>query len=167
MSRMVGVPLSIASRKRSSLSLSPSNVTVRVLSLIAAFSPGAALYPVRLHVNGSAPAADAPSTSARQATLTNGILIAPSKSRIPNPESRIPSHRLEVVVVGAFVKRIGWTNAPLVATSHAAKRTHFLPEALNGTVNFFLPNGARSVVEMIWRSVVFPSPHTTSTKLSG
>src|SRR5262249_5341790 len=75
-------------------------------------------------------------------------------------------HRPAVVVVAA-VSRIGWTNAPLVATSHAAKRTHFLPAALNGIVNFFLPNGARSVAGMIWRSVLVPSPHTTSTKLSG
>ena len=54
-----------------------------------------------------------------------------------------------------------------MATSQAAKRTHFFPDALNGIVNFFFPYAGRSVAEMIWRSVLTPSPQTTSTKSSG
>jgi len=48
-------------------------------------------------------------------------------------------------VVDAAVNLIGCTNAPLVATSHAAKRTHFLPATLNGMRNCFFPKAGRSV----------------------
>src|SRR5438093_2087519 len=71
-SRMVGVPASIARRMRSSVSLSPSHVTVSVLSLTAAVRPGAALYDVKLHVNGSAEAAEVIN---RSITIAIGILI--------------------------------------------------------------------------------------------
>lgn len=42
----------------------------------------------------------------------------------------------------------GWVKAPFPAESHTAKRTHFLPAASNGMLNFFEPNGARSVAEI-------------------
>ena len=63
-----------------------------------------------------------------------------------NDRPRRPPHWATVVVERVNV--VGWTKAPLVATSHAANRTHFLPAALNGISKRFLPNGAKSAIEM-------------------
>src|SRR5206468_9977206 len=77
------------------------------------------------------------------------------------------THRDAVVgVTGAF-SHVGSTNPPLPAESHTANRTHDLPLASNGMAKCFVPNGPRSVAEMIWRSIFLPSPQTTSTNDNG
>src|SRR5205814_8500089 len=73
----------------------------------------------------------------------------------------------DVVVLVSLLTQIGWTNAPVPAESHTAKRTHALPAGSNGIANFFAPNAPVSVAGTIWRSIFFPSPHTTSTNDNG
>src|SRR6185295_1826139 len=77
------------------------------------------------------------------------------------------THRDPAVVVVLCDTHDGCANAPLPALSHTANRTHALPVASNGIAKCFVPNGPRSVAEMIWRSTFLPSLHTTSTKFSG
>src|SRR5690242_21801054 len=61
----------------------------------------------------------------------------------------------------------GCVNAPLPAESQTAKRTHFLPAASKGILNFLEPKAGRSVAEMICVWVESPSPQTSSTNSSG
>ena len=74
------------------------------------------------------------------------------RSRRPQADgsARAPrSHRDAVVgVTGAF-SHVGSTNPPLPAESHTGNRTHDLPLASNGMAKCFVPNGPRSVAEMI------------------
>src|SRR5262245_42231152 len=79
----------------------------------------------------------------------------------------LTSVHFDAVVRDADASQIGWTNAPLPAESHTAKRTHALPVASNGIENFFAPKAPVSVTPMTWRSIFLPSPHTTSTNDSG
>ena len=58
-------------------------------------------------------------------------------------------------------------NAPFPAESQAAKRTHFLPVASNGMRYRCVERGTSDVAGMIWRSVVWPSPQTSSTNSAG
>src|SRR5258708_267236 len=61
----------------------------------------------------------------------------------------------------------GCVKAPFPAESQAAKRTHFFPAASNGMVKRLAPNCGKSAARMILRSVVWPSPHTSSTNSRG
>src|SRR5262245_25836415 len=75
-SRIVGAPASTARRSRISWARSPSHVSVRTLSAIAAVRPGAALYPDKLQTSGSADAAAAEHTNAIAATPAPILVMA-------------------------------------------------------------------------------------------
>ena len=79
----------------------------------------------------------------------------------------VRSRRGPHFVTLASASHCGCVNAPLPATSHIAKRTHFLPVASNGIDSFFEPNACRSVAGRACFVTVFPSPVTTSMNAIG
>src|ERR1051325_5152905 len=67
----------------------------------------------------------------------------------------------------SYLIQTGCTKAPFPAESQAANRTHAFPFASKGIEKCFVPNADRSVACITCRSILVPSPHTTSTNERG
>src|SRR6185503_19771827 len=113
-----------------------------------------------VHCIGSAYSAD--EESAKTAAIKAILMFLLQRCSDLRLRSSDMAHRPAAVPVEPDSFR-GCYMTPLPAESHAAKRTHFLPAALNGIWKRWRPIGGRSLAGMIWRSVFCPSPHTTST----